>query len=311
MGQSSPRFVHVFLPEDPVEAHGVIMDAAQGHLASRRYAASDYDRARLHNMINTGGFSHHPTRGTPPAKGYMVSYDLGPEKAKEVPAAEVTPDHIAAHRAAISDELAQPNSYQGGWVDRAQDKVFLDASRHFDNEDEARPFALKNRQLAYYDIGNDDDYYLNPHRDALAKSDPEAHRRKYEHIYSRYGSQPPKEYESYRHLYELPEEGHQAYRIGVRHQAARNVAYVLSVSDDDRHVATVAVRPDGSWYYRGDEPSPRIAKTVQADVNRAVGDLFSGSYSGKPAWLRGHPVGPWLSQHRDRIEDDKQRVGWR
>jgi hypothetical protein len=41
-------------------------------------------------------------------------------------------------------------NHLGAWVDK--NKLYLDISRVYDNEEEARAMAIKNNQIAYFDL---------------------------------------------------------------------------------------------------------------------------------------------------------------
>jgi hypothetical protein len=193
--------VHVYLPEDSDQAHRLLVDLSRG--SQRHASASSYDRARFHDLVGeSGGFSHHPSGGAAPDEGWMVSYDgnKDPQISSEHDLKDLTPDHIAAHREAISPHLGKPHTYQGGWLDRGTGKVYLDVSRHFpeDHEDEARDFALKQRQKAYYHLSDGTETYLHPQHDPQMLEDFDGWGKKY-HRHLKEGV--PQEYRSYEHLY--------------------------------------------------------------------------------------------------------------
>jgi hypothetical protein len=200
------RMVHVILPEDPDEAHRLLVGL--GRTATRTAAqinppgVSDFDRNRLHDVISNGGFSSHPWRDSP-KKGFMASYEdtEGKGFGRVHKLQDLKPEDLASHRDAMKDKLLEPGAHQGGWLDKSDGSVYLDASKHFDKEDHVRKFALKNKQKAYFNLGTFQDHYLDPHQDPLRHEDPAAHAEKYKHIYNKYGTSAPKEYESYRHLY--------------------------------------------------------------------------------------------------------------
>lgn len=199
-----PRFVHVFLPEDAEDAHELLMQLAQQHGAARHYAAvEEYDHARMHDLVANGGFSHHPGHGEAPTTGFMASYHApeGSGVAQVHDLSQLHPEHIADHRHTISEHLSKPNSYQGGWLDRTEDKVYLDASRHFHSEPEVRDFALKEKQKAYFNLGNFEEYYLHPKHDPVAMKDQDEWKQKYSHLPKAQRENPPSEYHSFEHLY--------------------------------------------------------------------------------------------------------------
>lgn len=193
------RLVHVWLPQDADEAHGLLVDLSKGQ---HRYAsATPYDRARFGDIVGeAGGFSHHPTDGPAPHDGWMVSYDghadQGVSKVHRLQ--DLTPEHIAEHRQGARHHLKKPNTYQGGWLDRGTGEVYLDVSRHFEEgqEDQAREFALDQRQKAYYHLKDGTEKYLHPQHDPQMLEDHNGWADKYaEHM------KVPDRYRSYEHLY--------------------------------------------------------------------------------------------------------------
>lgn len=204
--QSTARFVHLFLPPDPDEAHRALAYVHLSRLARRVTAAeaTEYDHARLHDLIAHEGFSHHPVHGTPPATGYMASYDApeGSGQAVVHHISAITPEHIATHREAIAHHLAKPDSYQGGWHDTADGNVYLDASRHFHDEGECRGHCVREQQKAYFRLDDFSDRYVHPKLDPLALKDPKA----WQERYAEHGQDPPEGYGSYVHRYPATDE---------------------------------------------------------------------------------------------------------
>lgn len=191
------RFQHVYLPADPHEAYTALTHLSR--TASRRTALEDhhYDHARLADVIAEGGFSHHPTHGTPD-KGYMVSHDDdGSGIATVHHVSELTPEHIAAHREASAHLLKNPNTFQGGWHDTDDGQVYLDVSRHHHDEHEARKFAVEQRQKAYFNTHTFDTHYLSPRHDPLALKDHDAWSQKYAPV----GHDAPEGYGEFAHRY--------------------------------------------------------------------------------------------------------------
>lgn len=202
---SKGGLVHVKLPEDPDEAHRLLVSLA---LPVKRTSApinppetGDFDRNRFHDVVSKAGFSAHPWRDSP-KRGFMASYEDHEGNLGQVHhISDLTPHHLAAHRQAMGHKLMEKGAYQGGWLDKSDGNVYLDASKHFEKEDHVRDFALKNKQKAYFNLHNFQDHYLDPHQDPLRHEDPAAHAEKYKSTYNKYGTSAPKEYESYRHLY--------------------------------------------------------------------------------------------------------------
>lgn len=208
--KSDARFVHVLLPDDEHEAVNALAAAAQGNRrrAAAPGGAEEYDRARLHDLVANGGFSSHPARGDAPSEGYMASYHApeGSGLAVVHDLKDVRPEHIAAHRQAAAEHLAKPDSYQGGWLDRAEDKVYLDASRHFKDEGDVRKFAVQQKQKAYFDLHDFSEKYLHPKLDPDAMKDHGAWQQKYAHLPEHEREDPPEGYNSYSHLYPATDE---------------------------------------------------------------------------------------------------------
>jgi hypothetical protein len=242
----------------------------------------------------------------------MASYELSsPSQAAVHDMSTLTPEHIAEHRSAIGEHLAKPDSYQGGWLDRGENKVYLDASRHFHDEGKVRDFSLKNKQLAYYDLGKGNEYYLDPHRDELAHTDPSAHHEKYSGITKKFGPGTPLEYESYRHLYEGGGEKTASLQYAVTEQPpASGLPYLIRVARGNQVIAHIGVRPDGTWRYLRAEAGRTATQSsvdeIRDGINAIVGALFEGTQA-RPEWLDGRPIGPWLNDHVDEIERRKRQ----
>lgn len=220
------RFQHFFLPEDPVEAHLALVHLLQSRrTASRRLTANteptEYDHGRMHDLVANGGFSHHPEYGSAPSEGFMASYHApeGSGIAQVHHLSKIGPEHIADHRAAIAHHLSQPDSYQGGWLDRGEDKVYLDASRHFHNEDDVRKFAVQEKQKAYFNLGDFSEKYLHPKLDPDAMKDHEAWKAKYAHLPEHERENPPAGYESFAHLYPPTDDQREHWRQRGEHLA--------------------------------------------------------------------------------------------
>lgn len=200
---SSSRFVHFVLPEDPHEAHRLLTSFSRTADQINPLKAEAYDKNRLHDVL-AGGFSAHPWRNQAPAHGFMASYDdpNGQGFGQVHDVAQLKPEHIAAHRTAIQDNLRDKGAYQGGWLDQQAKKVYLDLSHHSNSEDATRKFALANRQKSYYNLGTGEEHFLDPKQDPVYLANQQQWAKKYKNI----GTEAPPEYESYRYLYE-PESG--------------------------------------------------------------------------------------------------------
>jgi hypothetical protein len=205
-GQPRGRLQHIYLPADPHEAHAALVDLALGGRTARRHRAAveatPYDHDRLTDVAENEGFSHHPVHGTP-GPGYMVSHDDdGSGIAVVHHISKLTPEHIAEHRAASAHLLDNPATYQGGWHDTDDGNVYLDVSRHHEDEHQARDFAVQQRQKAYFNTHTFDTHYLSPKHDPLAAKDPEAWHAKYAGV----GHDAPEGYESFAHKYPASED---------------------------------------------------------------------------------------------------------
>lgn len=208
--KSEARFVHLVLPDDEHEAVAALAAASQGgrRQANAPSEGEEYDRARLHDLVANGGFSSHPARGDAPSAGFMASYHApeGSGLAVVHDLKDLKPEHIAAHRQAAAEHLGKPDSYQGGWLDRADDKVYLDASRHFKDEGDVRKFAVQQKQKAYFDLHDFSEKYLHPKLDPDAMKDEHAWRAKYAHLPEHEREAPPAGYEHFSHLYPATDE---------------------------------------------------------------------------------------------------------
>jgi len=196
--KSYKGLVHVWLPEDPDEAHNLFVDLSKGQ---QRHGATKGDETNFHDVVEHGGFSHHPTRGPAPDTGWMVSYDSHKEPGlgAEHDLKDLTADHIAAHRQGAAHHLKKAKTYQGGWLDREHAKVYLDVSRHFDDKDEegARQFGLDHRQKAYFHLNDFSEHFYHPQHDPLMIEDHNAWASKYQGERMKV----PDQYRSYQHLY--------------------------------------------------------------------------------------------------------------
>lgn len=208
---SSSRFVHMFLPDDPDEAYRALVTFARpGRSADQINPPGPhaYDKNRFHDLVANGGFSSHPWRNGAPTHGFMASYDdpEGKGFGQVHDLANMDPGHIAHHRLTITPHLREKGAYQGGWLDRGDNKVYLDLSHHFNSENQVRKFALENRQKAYFDLHDFSEKYLDPHQDPQFMHDRPGWTQKYDKIVRQHGLAAPEQYESYRHLYPDPPE---------------------------------------------------------------------------------------------------------
>jgi hypothetical protein len=219
------RFQHVFLSPDALAAHEQLLGLSMGgrHTGARRHtaAAGEYDHARLQDLIANEGFSHHPDRGAAPSSGWMASYHApeGSGVAAVHHISEITPEHIAAHREAAAGHLNKEKSYQGGWHDTATGDVYLDASKHFDDDDEegVRNFAADQKQKAYFHLNDFSERFMDPKQDPTAMKDHS----EWQQRYSKVGTEPHPRWGEYSHLYPHTDEqrefwGQQGHHLGSK-----------------------------------------------------------------------------------------------
>lgn len=194
------------MPDDPDEGYRALVHYARPMRTAAPInspGANDYDKNRFHDLVSKGGFSSHPWRDAAPTHGFMASYDdpKGEGFGQVHDLARMDPSHIAAHRGVIQDHLRNKGAYQGGWLDRGDNKVYLDLSQHHNSENAVRKFGLENRQKAYFDLHDFSEKYFDPHQDPQFLSDRHGWTKKYDPIVRKHGLGAPDEYEDYRHLY--------------------------------------------------------------------------------------------------------------
>jgi len=105
-------------------------------------------------ILEDGGATFNLATGTSPASGYIVS-EAGHEQVYSMLNNDIANQIFVTSivRKYIADkgyELSLVDNYLGAWVDN--NKIYLDISRVYDNEDEAREMAIKNNQIAYFDL---------------------------------------------------------------------------------------------------------------------------------------------------------------
>lgn len=211
VGSTGARFQHVFLPDDPDEAHRALVSISRTGVRRQAATAGEYDQARLHDLVANEGFSHHPVHGAAPSTGWMASYDA-PEGSGEAAVhhiSEIGPQHIADHREAIAHHLSQPSSYQGGWHDTSTGDVYLDASRHFTDKGEARHFAADQSQKAIFHLDDFSEHFMDPQQDPLAMKDRDAWRQRYADT----GDAPHPRWHEYSHRYPNTPEQDERFRL--------------------------------------------------------------------------------------------------
>lgn len=117
---------------------------------TQRKTVGEWDKALMHDLTKTHGFTMHDHPGDAPKDGFMVSIDQSSEQ--KMPLVDVTPQRIADYMSVHQQELKDPNNYLGGWVFRGT--TFLDISRWVPDEQQAMTLAKANHQLAIYDLSS-------------------------------------------------------------------------------------------------------------------------------------------------------------
>lgn len=226
----SGRFVHVFLPEDPLEAHDALLGLAGPHTRMGHV----YDHGRMADLVANEGFSHNPLHGAAPSTGYMASYHAPEESglAQVHHISQITPEHIAQHRLAADEHLRDPHTFQGGWHDTATGDVYLDVSKHHDDLHAARDFGAEQKQKAIFHLGDFSEHFLHPKQDPLAVKDPEAwHER-----YAETGTEPHPRFHEYAHLYPFTDDQKEHFASQGEHVGSRMAGRPVGPWRSDRWV---------------------------------------------------------------------------
>jgi hypothetical protein len=113
-------------------------------------------------VINNGGATFNLVTGTSPTSGYIVS-DEGQEEVTKLFGGAVAKEMLitSAIKKYISDKgfiLSLSDKNLGAWVD--SNKLYLDISVVYDNEQDAIEMARKNNQLAYFDLNNNETKFI-------------------------------------------------------------------------------------------------------------------------------------------------------
>jgi hypothetical protein len=146
------------------------------------------------------------------------------------------PEHIAAHRENISEHLKNPDSYQGGWHDKSDGNVYLDASRHFPKEEDVRKFSIAQKQKAYFNLGTFDEHYLHPKLDPDAMKDHDTWKAKYSHLPAHEQENPPAGYEKFAHLYPATDDQKKHWSDRGEHLANKMVGRPVGPFRDEQWV---------------------------------------------------------------------------
>jgi hypothetical protein len=99
-----------------------------------------------------GGFTYHVTTGQEPTAGYALS--IYPDRSFAKSDKDMTFEDLHNYAEKNLDLLASNDHYIGGWHDPRTGRVFLDVSKVTQDENEAHDLALKNDQIAYFDLHN-------------------------------------------------------------------------------------------------------------------------------------------------------------
>ena len=102
----------------------------------------------IEHTTNNGGASINMATGKVPATGYMVSR-AGSEIITELP---MMRDHLERFAQAYQEELDNPDTYLGTWLDPETGLVYLDISDNLDNLDTAVALGAERAQLAIYAV---------------------------------------------------------------------------------------------------------------------------------------------------------------
>jgi hypothetical protein len=106
------------------------------------------------SVLEDGGATFNLVTGSDPTSGYIVS-EAGHEQVYSMLSNDIANQIMVTSvvRKYIGDkgfELSMVENFLGAWVDK--NKIYLDISRVYDNEEEARAMAIKNNQIAYFDL---------------------------------------------------------------------------------------------------------------------------------------------------------------
>jgi hypothetical protein len=202
------RFVFTTLPENSFEAYQHLTELASAltHESVRQAKPKPLDRMMFNDAVSRGGFTYQPHDRAQPIQGFSVGVhrDHG-GVAHEVDLADLQPSHLAGHRRAGGNLFRNGYQghpvYQGAWLDRMQNKVYLDASHVVPDEHTARDLGIHHRQMAYYDLGRNQSVYFDPQRDPhMHKGTPAEHQEaieKYARVSHEFGKITPDAYWGY------------------------------------------------------------------------------------------------------------------
>lgn len=142
---AAPSARYIFLPHwDPQECVDIMHD----HAADMGYRVALQVTPELMQQAQQGGFTLHDHVGDAPTHGYMVS--LAKNAEQKLPMSELSPQHVQNFVGQHTRELANPDTYLGGWLDGPS--FYLDVSSHRPTLDRAARDAAANNQLGIYDL---------------------------------------------------------------------------------------------------------------------------------------------------------------
>lgn len=101
-------------------------------------------------LKDTGGFTHSIRTGNEPTKGFAVSIPNHEFKIK----GHASADQIQAYAAVHARSLHDKNAHLGGWYNEEDGHTYLDVSHVLPTQAEAEATAIKNKQIAYFDLGS-------------------------------------------------------------------------------------------------------------------------------------------------------------
>ena len=140
-------------------------EAQHARDAAGRFASDATAETLVAKAKSDGGFTHHPTKGTP-TSGYIVSSDTKEKRGKIVDLTDSNVDvkkEVSAYLQKNEGHLG-PNEYIGGYVQKSDPKdgekegkavaLHLDISNHFSDKDEAIRLGRKRNQISVWDVKN-------------------------------------------------------------------------------------------------------------------------------------------------------------
>lgn len=156
-GAGSGNFGHEGRP-------GMIGGSASSGMMAAAILSEDTDSSEVESLVSDlwakGGFTYSPTEHHSPETGFVVS--LPREEGMERPyssaefkknALQLLTNHLKETRDGIASGRFSKQAHAGAWVDSSTDRVVLDVSEVFDDEEAATNVGRERQQDAIYDIG--------------------------------------------------------------------------------------------------------------------------------------------------------------